>query len=249
MKIGERFYASFEIQIDRSDVATTDVPFIADLENARVGTATVDITAVPTIALPIAAPDAGAIAGEAAAAPARSAHVPSPTPLERAVQELIAQLPAEPAPPTDNEPPADELADDREPSDGESVVVDVPTLHVAHEPAPPPTHAPTAKPAATLAVREPTPLPEHPNPSHVHLVMEDGAERVVVTVAVRGTEVNVGLRASDGEVAAALARNAATLDHALRARGLDLAGFSAERDRSHDHEDREREPSHEQETA
>lgn len=246
MKIGDRFYASFEIQIDRSEPATTEVPFIADLQNARVGVATVDITSVPTIVLPAVQPAAVA---DAAGTPARGAHVPSPTPLELAVQELLAQLPAEPAAPAESEPPARDLTDDSEPTDGETVVVDLPPIHVAHDPAPAPTHAPTAKPAATLAVRDPAPLPDNPNPSHVHLVMGDGAERVVVTVAVRGNEVNVGLRASDGEVAAALARNAATLDHAMRARGLDLSSFSAERDRSHDHEDREREPSHEQETA
>ncbi len=247
MKIGDRFYASFEIQIDR-EAATTDLPFIADLQSARVGAATVDVAALPVIA--IAPPAIGAAAsGDPATSPARVVHVPSPTPLELAVQELLAQLPAEPAEPTDIELSVHDLVDDSEPTDGETVVVDVPPVHVTHDPAPAPTHAPTAKPTATLAVREPAPLPDNPNPSHVHLVMEDGAERVVVTVAVRGNEVNVGLRASDGEVAAALARNAATLDHAMRARGLDLASFSAERDRSHDHEEREHEPSHEQETA
>lgn len=260
MKIGERVYTSFELKLDRSEPSTDDVPFVADLQNARVGAATVDVSAVPAIvsavaalALPTASPEVligaplgapGAPVGDAA--PARTARPPSPTPLELAVQELLAQLPADT---TDVEPPASDPDDDHEPATGEPLLPDALPLHVAHEPAPAPAHAPTAKPTATLAVREPAPLPDNPNPSHVHLVVEDGAERVVVTVAVRGAEVNVGLRASDGEVTAALARNAATLDHAMRARGLDLTSFTAERDRSHDHEEREREPSHEQETA
>ncbi|TMQ12032.1 MAG: hypothetical protein E6J90_32715 [Deltaproteobacteria bacterium] len=46
--------------------------------------------------------------------------------------------------------------------------------------------------------------PEPPaNPSHVHLVLDDGPERVVATVAVRGSEVHVALRATDEATAAA----------------------------------------------
>jgi hypothetical protein len=66
--------------------------------------------------------------------------------------------------------------------------------------------------------------------SHVHLVVGDDAERIVITVAVRGSDVNVALRAADDHTADALARNAGALDHAMRMRGLDLASFSAERD-------------------
>jgi len=74
-------------------------------------------------------------------------------------------------------------------------------------------------------------MPEPPaNPSHVHLVLEDGPERVVATVAVRGSEVHVALRAHDDATAAALARNAASLDHAMRARGLALGEMTTDRE-------------------
>lgn len=73
--------------------------------------------------------------------------------------------------------------------------------------------------------------PEPPaNPSHVHLVLDDGPERVVATVAVRGNDVHVALRASDDATAAALARNVGSLDHAMRARGLALGELTTDRD-------------------
>lgn len=67
------------------------------------------------------------------------------------------------------------------------------------------------------------------NPSHVHLVIDE-AERLVVTVAVRGDTVTAHVRGGDDVTAAALARNAGSLDHAMRARGLQLADFTASRD-------------------
>jgi hypothetical protein len=99
---------------------------------------------------------------------------------------------------------------------------------------------PSKGPVATTAVRDPAPLPENPNPSHMHLVLDDGPQRVVVTVAVRGNEVNATIRGGDEQTASAIARNAASLDHALRAGGLDLSSFSSERDLEH-HAPRERE--------
>jgi len=89
----------------------------------------------------------------------------------------------------------------------------------------------------------PTQLPEPPaNPSHVHLVLDDGPERTVVTVAVRGNEVHVALRTSDDATAAALARNAASLDHAMRSRGLDLQDLTAEREPRDRHPQQDAEP-------
>ena len=162
-----------------------------------------------------------------------------------AAQDLVAALAwldralplreAKPDQPTDK---PDEPAD-------RSVAAALPaTIASAPHPATATHDTPAPKPAvATLAVREPAPLPDNPNPSHVHLVLDEGAQRIVVTVAVRGSEVNVGIRAGDDNVAAALARNAATLDHAMRAQGLDLDTFSAERDRDHEHHtDDEEEP-------
>ena len=67
------------------------------------------------------------------------------------------------------------------------------------------------------------------NPSHVHLVIDDG-ERIVVTVAVRGDEVIARVRGGDDATAAAFARNAGVLDDAMRARGLHLADLQTGRD-------------------
>ncbi|MGH9885805.1 MAG: hypothetical protein ACREBE_09770, partial [bacterium] len=86
-------------------------------------------------------------------------------------------------------------------------------------------------------------LPEPPtNPSHVHLVLDDGPERTVVTVAVRGSEVHVALRSSDEATGAALARNAASLDHAMRARGLQLGDLTADREPRDPRQPRDPEP-------
>ncbi len=67
-------------------------------------------------------------------------------------------------------------------------------------------------------------------PNHLHLVMGDGDARVVLTVAVRGADINVSMRTSDDSTAASFARNAGSLDDAMRGRGLHLNEFSAERD-------------------
>ena len=84
--------------------------------------------------------------------------------------------------------------------------------------------------AHTAPVVEPREIktPDAPT-SHVNLVLDDGEQRVVVTVAVRGNDVNVQLRGGD-DIAAGLARNAASLDEAMRLRGLSLAEFTASRD-------------------
>jgi hypothetical protein len=76
-------------------------------------------------------------------------------------------------------------------------------------------------------------------------VLDDGPDRVVVTVAVRGSDIRVALRASDDATTAALARNAGSLDHAMRARGLALGELTAEhepreRQQPKDHQPRER---------
>jgi hypothetical protein len=95
--------------------------------------------------------------------------------------------------------------------------------------------------------------PELPaNPSHIHLVLDDGPERVVATVAMRGNDVHVALRSSDDASAAAFARNAASLDHAMRARGLALGELTSDateraapqRDGNPDHPGRSRNPDH-----
>ena len=154
--------------------------------------------------------------------------LPVASTIEQAVQQVLDQLAAatadsSPEPAADSDEPAREAPVEAVP---DGMVLVEPEL-VAGAPM-------TAKgPVATTAVREPAPLPENPNPSHVNLVLDDGTERIVVTVAVRGTEVNAMVRGGDEHTAAALARNAASLDHALRTGGLDLASFSSERDLDH----------------
>jgi hypothetical protein len=103
-----------------------------------------------------------------------------------------------------------------------------------------PALPPAAAHAAPVARTEHA-LAEQPMPaSHLHLVLDDGPERVVVTVAVRGSDVHVALRASDDLVSANLARNAGVLDHAMRARGLVLAELQT--DTPPERERRDREP-------
>jgi hypothetical protein len=93
--------------------------------------------------------------------------------------------------------------------------------------------ATTAGPAAAFVAPAAPELPS--NPSHIHLVLDDGPERVVVTVAVRGSDVHVALRGSDDATTTALARNAASLDHAMRGRGLALSELTTERDPNPQH--------------
>jgi len=129
------------------------------------------------------------------------------TPLEQAVQALISSL--------------DD--DDSNLIDTPAMVASIPEvklLSIQHADAP----------APVTAVKEPQVATQNSNPSHVHLVIDDGADRVVVTVAVRGNEVNVALRGQDEATTAALARNAGSLDHAMRARGLELTGMMTQRD-------------------
>jgi hypothetical protein len=175
-------------------------------------------------------------------APAPRTDLAPPTPLELAVADLLEQLSPAAGPAPDAELDTDEPA----PAIAEPAPLGAPAaapaIHAADR---------TERPAAPAPIRELAPPPDAPaNPSHVHLVLDESptGERVVVTVAVRGSEVNVALRGGDDTTAAALARNAASLDHALRARGLDLNDFTAARDPRDDHrparDDRERpEPS------
>ncbi len=141
------------------------------------------------------------------------------TPLEQAVQELLAEV-GDRDDKSSNDVPA-----------FSPLIPEVKLLSVEYPDAP----------AASSPLREPRQAPELTNPSHVHLVLDDGAERVVVTVAVRGNEVNVALRGQDDATTAALARNAGSLDHAMRARGLDLASLMTGRDPDSQHQGPDRE--------
>ena len=91
----------------------------------------------------------------------------------------------------------------------------------------PPEGSTEPKQAAPVAAQQPQELVSQ---NHAHLVFDDPNGRIVMTVAIRGTEVNVSMRASDDSTAAALARNAGSLEEAMRGRGLQLAQFDAQRD-------------------
>jgi hypothetical protein len=231
----------------------------APIETAP-GALTVAVPAAPTLAGPAAptfgtadahaAPHTGVHATDAAAvdeisdalrgiAPAAvspatsatalgSAAVAALTPLEQAVRDLVTQL-ADPGPAHGRS--SRHAVDDAGAELAAFAGFGAQPPLAAHD-------APAARAAGHAAAASPVQLPEPPaDPSHVHLVIDDGPERVVATVAVRGSEVHVALRSSDDATAAALARNAASLDHAMRSRGLDLQDLTAER------EPRDRRPS------
>jgi len=136
------------------------------------------------------------------------------TPLEQAVHDLIDQL--------------RDGHDDAGSHGGEAV---------AHQPTPlaqvslaPLEDRETTATEPVVPVREPTTEQAAAmNPSHVHLVIDDG-ERIVVTVAVRGDNVIAHVRGGDESTASALARNAGSLENAMRARGLQLTDFQTSRD-------------------
>jgi hypothetical protein len=178
---------------------------------------------------PTATAGSTAIAAADDAAAALPELVPL-TPLEQAVHDLLVAVPSHEIVETDVAP---EIADAPEPATTPTYTPQRDTI----------TDAP-AETAPVVEVRTPVELPAPT--SHVHLVVGDDTDRVVVTLAVRGNEVNVALRGGDDHTAAALARNAGSLDHAMRTRGLDLASFAAEPDAESprkNHHHREREPS------
>lgn len=190
-------------------------------------------------AAPAAAPAANtdAVHGATAATDAASLAGTALTPLEQAVRDLVTQLGD-----SGGHGRSGRLADidDDAGTAAPSALAGfgaLPAFTAAHD-APARAAAPHAAGHAA-----PAQLPDPPsNPSHVHLVLHDGPERVVATVAVRGSEVHVALRASDEATAAALARNAGSLDHAMRTRGLALHDLSAEREPRDQRPPRDAEP-------
>jgi hypothetical protein len=152
---------------------------------------------------------------------------PPMTPLEQAVHDIIAALP-QPKPEVGRDTKTDDDTPDDKPTE-----TPTPTPVIATAPAAPQMLVARAVVQQAPAIAEPRATEMPAATSHMHLVLGDGDDRVVLTVAVRGQDVNVSLRGGDDNTAAALARNAASLDHAMRARGLDLASFSADRDPDH----------------
>lgn len=135
---------------------------------------------------------------------------PPLTPMEQAVHDLLSEL-ADKAPAKSADSP------------------EAPTVSLAPAPTLAPIDRDPAKVAQAAPVQREQPA-ELVSQNHAHLVFDDANGRVVMTVAVRGAEVNVSMRASDDATAASLARNAASLDDAMRGRGLALAQFDSQRD-------------------
>jgi hypothetical protein len=175
-----------------------------------------------------------ATAATAATAPSTDPVTPTPpadttalTPLEQAVHELLSQLPG-----------ATGTARERDTDDPRLEASRVATTDLANTPAvaaltsaPTLRDVPHARAVAVTVAPEARPVVEQPqSPNHLHLVIGDDANRVVVTVAVRGDAVNVAVRGGDEQTAAALARNATVLDDAMRGRGLALTDFASHRD-------------------
>jgi hypothetical protein len=191
-------------------------------------------------------PDGSGSAYSAAAAAATAAKLAPDadlattplSPLEQAVHELIGRIAErDPGRPRAARPGATDAVDD--------AAAETPPLHALASP-----HLAIAGSGRELAA-EPSqagtraslqPAEPPANPSHVHLVLDDGPDRVVVTVAVRGSDIRVALRASDDTTTAALTRNAASLDHAMRARGLALGELTTEHDPSDRRSSGERQP-------
>lgn len=67
--------------------------------------------------------------------------------------------------------------------------------------------------------------------SHAHLVFDDGGERMVMTVALRGTRVQVMLRGGSSETRDTLLTNAGLLEDALRRQGLELLDVDGDSER------------------
>lgn len=163
-----------------------------------------------------------------AVAPEAAPPGPALTPLEQAVHDLLS-----------------ELADKKSPADDATTAPAGATFQLAPSTLLAPEATPDVQPTGPVA---PAPPPtELVSQNHAHLVLDDANGRVVLTVAVRGSEVNVSVRATDDATAAALARNAASLDDAMRGRGLQLAQLDAQRD--HAREQHAEKPKYERETV
>ena len=160
------------------------------------------------------------------------------TPLEQAVHDVLERLRDD-----------SDKASDRDDRDGREPHQSLPLPGVISMSATI-EDAPIKKPEGPQPLREPTPAEQlqNANPSHIHLVIDDG-ERLVVTVAVRGDQVMTHLRGDNQETANAFARNAGVLDEAMRARGLNLAELHTSHEQSPGQRQQKHTPPQERERA
>ena len=156
---------------------------------------------------------------------------PTPrTPLEQAVHDLLAELGNA------------SVKHDDQPDDEAAQAAAQTRLAATTEPVAAPRSS-TVAPAAPVAPMVQPDAQQLQSAHHAHIVLGDDGDRVVMTVAVRGAAVNVTLKSADDHTAAALARNAGSLDEAMRRRGLNLNQFQADHEQPHQHAQREqREP-------
>jgi hypothetical protein len=139
-----------------------------------------------------------------------AAPEPPLTPLEQAVHDMLS-----------------ELSDHKDAPKPDITMAQALQLAPTTTTIAPPEGSTEPKQAVPVAPQQPQELVSQ---NHAHLVFDDPNGRIVMTVAVRGSEVNVTMRASDDSTAAAMARNAGSLEEAMRGRGLQLAQFDAQRD-------------------
>ncbi len=139
------------------------------------------------------------------------------TPLEQAVHDLLSQL---------GDAKHDQPSHDDDGAGEQASAQKLAATAQTAAPAKGESFAPAA-PAAPVAQPDAQQLQ---SAHHAHIVIGDDSDRIVMTVAVRGSAVNVTLKANDDHTAAAFARNAGSLDDAMRQRGLDLDQFETPRE-------------------
>lgn len=252
--------ALVDAQVQQPQLATPDQPAIAQLlasiaQQAQAGTQAMTnglTTALPELAPKLAAPQAqlaGATDVKASGVKADGNADLDPL-LEKMVAvkpEVMQAAPAEP-PLTPLEQAVMDLLSQKDEAKDSSARSDTAATSVPQVSVPAGLHLPDAPPveqAAPVARVHEQPQ-ELVSQNHAHLVFDDPNGRIVMTIAVRGDNVAVTMRSSDDGTASALARNAGTLEDQMRARGLQLADFSSQRDlareQSSDKPKYEREP-------
>jgi hypothetical protein len=232
-----------QVQGDAPTLAQILATLVANNNPSTVALATIPATApdddppsdqvASTTATAIAAATASAVTTAASTANAAAQEIQQPK-MQAIMQQLVAMTPETAQEPTEAPlTPLEQAVHDVLSKLDHKEAAKPEVADVAMQLAPPtmivaPSSSTEIKNTAPIA---PTPQPQElVSQNHAHLVIDDPNGRVVMTVAIRGSEVNVSVRASDDSTAAALARNAGSLEEAMRGRGLQLAQFDSQRD-------------------
>jgi hypothetical protein len=236
-----------QVQVDAPTLAQILATLVANNNpSTGVALATIPATApdddppsdqvASTTATAIAAATATAVTTAAAASTANAAAQEIQQPKMQAImQQLVAMTPETAQEPTEAPlTPLEQAVHDVLSKLDHKEAAKPEVADVAMQLAPPTMIV--AAPSSSTEIKNTAPVAPMPQPqelvsqNHAHLVIDDPNGRVVMTVAIRGSEVNVSVRASDDSTAAALARNAGSLEEAMRGRGLQLAQFDSQRD-------------------